>query len=137
MPGHAQHSLWAAGTTVATRNAHRSDAAGTTGSAGAAEQASGTTIAAVTARDDGSTTVAAVAEPARRTAVTSGVSATSVADHAAVAAVARTAEAGTFVGGVGVAVAEQDACVGIVGGARPDENADEVGDRVGCGCRAR
>ena len=39
---------------------------------------------------------------------------------------AGTAEAGAFVLGVGVAVTEQDAAVGIVGGARTDEETHDA-----------
>ena len=124
-------------TTIAACHAHRAGATDTARPAGTAEQPSGTAIAAVAARDERGTTVTAGTEPARRTAIAACVTATAVTDHAAVAATARTTQAGTFVGGVGVAVTQQDARVRIVGGARPDENTDEIGDRVDGRCRTR
>jgi hypothetical protein len=137
MADDAQHPLRAARTTIAARNAHRAGAAITTGPASPTEQSTRTAVTAAAARDDGGTTVAAVAEPARRAAIAAGETTATVTDHAAVTATAGTAQAGTFVLGVGVAVAEQNARVRIVGSTRPDEDADEIGDRIRGHCRAR
>ena len=127
----------ATGTTIAACHAYRAGATETARAAGTAEQSARTAIATEAARDERGTTVTAGTEPSRRPTVTTGEAVPAVADQAAVAAVARTAEAGTFVLGVAVAVTEQNPCVGIVGGARPDENTDEVGYWIGGDCRAR
>ena len=113
-------------TPVAARYAHRAGAPGTAVAAGAAEQSARTTVATRATSDSGSTTVTAVAEPARRATVATGEASTAVADQAAVAPVTCTAEAGTFVLGVGIAVAEQDARVGVVGGAVTDEEPQDA-----------
>jgi len=86
-----------------------------------AEQPASTTAATHATGDRGSTTVTAVAEPASRPAITTGEPTTAVADQPTIAALASTAEAGTFIPGVGVAVTQQDARVRVIGGAVTDE----------------
>jgi hypothetical protein len=124
--GQAQHPLRATGTAVAADNADRAGAADAAGPSGPAEQPAHPATSAHTTGDRGGTTVAAGTEPPRRPAIAASETIPAVADHAAVAAMAGTIEAGTLVGGVGVAVAQQDACVRIVGGARTDEDPQDA-----------
>lgn len=70
-------------------------------------------------------TFTAVAEPARRPAVAAVKAVTGIADQTGVAAIARRA-AGARSRGPGVAIAQQDAPVGVIGGAVTDKEPQDA-----------